>query len=180
LAKATQNEADTNALAKAETPKTIDKSLEQDSAGNSKRPRLRTDDSVMDAPSIGRKTADRLQSVSVRTVGDLLRLDPEDGARRIKAGHINAKVIRDWQAQAQFACAIPDMTSINAQLLTACGITDMAALANADAPKLQAEMVKYSRTEDGNRVLRGSKPPEITAIAGWVSAARGAAKKQAA
>lgn len=180
LAKAAQNDADTKAAAKTETPKRPEKAPELEPAGNGKRIRLRTEDSVVDAPSIGRKTADRLQAVSVRTVKDLLALDPEDAARRIKAGHINAKVIRDWQAQARFACSIPDMTSINAQLLTACGVTDMASLAGADAPKLQAEMVKYSRTEDGNRVLRGSKAPEITAIAGWVNAARGAAKKQAA
>jgi len=177
LAKAAQNEAQ-RSESKPAAEKAAAPQLEP--AGNSKRIRLRAEDSVVDAPSIGRKTADRLQAVSVRTVKDLLALDPEDAARRIKAGHINAKVIRDWQAQARFACSIPDMTSINAQLLTACGITDMAALANADAPKLQAEMVKYSRTEDGNRVLRGSKAPEITAIAGWVNAARGAAKKQAA
>ena len=180
MAKAAKNEADNLIQTKKDAPTPTEKISDLDPADNSKRPRLRTDDSVMDAPSIGRKTADRLQSVSVRTVGDLLKLDPEDGARRIKAGHINAKVIRDWQAQARFACAIPDMTSINAQLLTACGVTDMASLANADAPKLQAEMVKYSRTEDGNRVLRGSKAPEVRAIAGWVNAARGVAKKQAA
>jgi hypothetical protein len=179
LARAAQNEADKKAQTKADTPKPAENTPALEPAGG-KRIRLRTEDSVVDAPSIGRKTADRLQAVSVRTVKDLLALDPEDGARRIKAGHINAKVIRDWQAQARFACSIPDMTSINAQLLTACGITDIAALANADAPKLQAEMVKYSRTEDGNRILRGSKAPEITAIASWVNAARGAAKKQAA
>lgn len=176
LAKAAKNETDK----KAEAPRQPEKAPELEPAGASKRIRLRAEDSVVDAPSIGRKTADRLQAVSVRTVKDLLALDPEDAARRIKAGHINAKVIRDWQAQARFACSIPDMTSINAQLLTACGVTDLASLAGADAPKLQAEMVKYSRTEDGNRVLRGSKAPEITAIAGWVNAARGAAKKQAA
>jgi hypothetical protein len=184
LTKATQNEADNDADRKAaaetETRRPPEKAPGLEPADDVKRIRLRTEDSVVDAPSIGRKTADRLQAVSVRTVGDLLRLDPEDGARRIKAGHINAKVIRDWQAQARFVCSIPDMTSINAQLLTACGVTDMASLANADAPGLQAEIVKYSRTEEGNRVLRGSKAPEISAIAGWVNAARGAAKKQAA
>lgn len=180
LVKAAQNEAARKADTKTETSKPAEKAPQLEPAGNGKRIRLRTEDSVVDAPSIGRKTADRLQAVSVRTVGDLLKLDPEDGARRIKAGHINAKVIRDWQAQARFACSIPDMTSINAQLLTACGVTDMTSLADADAPKLQAEMVKYSRTEEGNRILRGSKAPEITAIAGWVNAARGAAKKQAA
>ncbi len=180
LAKAAKNEAERKAETKSEAPKPAANAPEVEPAGNSKRIRLRAEDSIVDAPSIGRKTADRLQAVSVRTVKDLLALDPEDAARRIKAGHINAKVIRDWQAQARFACSIPDMTSIHAQLLTACGVTDIAMLAGADAPKLQAEMVKYSRTEDGNRIMRGSKAPEITAIAGWVNAARGAAKKQAA
>ncbi|MET0545904.1 MAG: DUF4332 domain-containing protein [Caulobacterales bacterium] len=147
---------------------------------NGKRVRLRAEDSVVDAPSIGRKTADRLQAVSVRTVGDLLKLDPEDGARRIKAGHINAKVIRDWQAQARFACTIPDVNSVNAQLLTGCGISDVSALANADAPKLHAEMVKFSNTEEGVRLLRSSRPPEVSMIATWVNAARGANKRAAA
>ena len=56
--------------------------------------------SVVDAPSIGPKTAGRLHVIGVKTVGDLLQLSADDAAKQIKASHINAQVIRDWQAQA--------------------------------------------------------------------------------
>jgi hypothetical protein len=145
-----------------------------------KRLRLRAEDMVVDAPAIGRKTADRLQAVNVRTVADLLKLDPEEGAKRIKASHINAQLIRDWQAQARLACTVPDVNSTSAQLLVQCGVRDVPGLAASDAPKLHAAMMKYSGTEDGQRLLRSSRPPEVSAVAAWVNAARGAKSRAAA
>jgi predicted flap endonuclease-1-like 5' DNA nuclease len=84
------------------------------------RIRLSREAAVVDAPSIGPKTASRLAIIGVRTVGDLLSLAPEDAAARIKASHINAGVIKDWQAQALLACSVPDLNGTNAQTPRRC------------------------------------------------------------
>ena len=65
-------------------------------------------------------------------VGDLLALAPEDAAHRIKASHINAGVIKDWQAQALLACSVPELNGTNAQLLVGAGVYSIDDLATAD------------------------------------------------
>src|SRR5262249_7789842 len=59
---------------------------------------------VVDAPSIGPKTARRLEALGVKTVADLLALSAEEGESKLKTRHISADVIRDWQSQALLAC----------------------------------------------------------------------------
>jgi hypothetical protein len=82
---------------------------------------------VVQAPSIGPKTAKRLEAVGVKTIADLLALNADEGEQQIDARHISAKVIRDWQAQALLACTVPGMKSREAQALVACGIQRCAA-----------------------------------------------------
>src|SRR6185295_10364997 len=107
--------------------------------------------SVVDAPSIGPKTAGRLNVIGVKTVGDLLQLSADDAAKQIKASHINAQAIRDWQAQALLACTVPDLNGTAAQLLVGAGVSSVEDLASADADFLRDAIEMFAASQDGER-----------------------------
>ena len=135
---------------------------------------------VEDAPSIGAKTASRLTAIGVHTVNDLLSVSPEDAATKLKFKHINARLIRDWQAQAGLACTIPGLPSIAAQLLVAVGVRDGDDLANAEADMLINMIDEFCDTPDGQRILRDAVPPTEPKIQAWINLAQDMQKKSAA
>ena len=134
-------------------------------------PRLHREDPIVDAPSIGAKTAARLEAVGLRTVADLLDAEPESAAKSVRASHITPPVIRDWQAQAGLACAIPSLRGFDAQLLVACGVREIETLAGQNAQELAKAIDAYLKTRDGQQLARSSKPPNADAVRGWISAA---------
>ncbi len=135
------------------------------------RMRLSREAAVVDAPSIGPKTAGRLNIIGVQTVGDLLALAPEDAAARIKASHINAGVIKDWQAQALLACSVPELNGTNAQLLVGAGIYSVDDLATADVDFLIDAITLFAQSSEGQRTTRDGKLPERARVKQWIEAA---------
>ncbi|RYZ11337.1 MAG: DUF4332 domain-containing protein [Alphaproteobacteria bacterium] len=135
------------------------------------RMRLSREAAVVDAPSIGPKTAGRLNIIGVKTVGDLLALAPEDAAARIKASHINAGVIKDWQAQALLACSVPELNGTHAQVLVGAGIYSVDDLAAADLDFLIDAMTLYAQSSEGQRAMRDMKMPERARVKAWIEAA---------
>lgn len=135
------------------------------------RMRLSREAAVVDAPSIGPKTAGRLNIIGVNTVGDLLALAPEDAAARIKASHINAGVIKDWQAQALLACSVPELNGTNAQLLVGAGIYSVDDLAAADVDFLIDAITLFAQSSEGQRATRDGKLPERVRVKAWIEAA---------
>ncbi len=133
---------------------------------------LRADMDVVDAPSIGPKTAQRFKAIGVSKIADLLALDPYDAAKRLRTSHINARVVRDWQNQAALACAAPELTSAAVQLLVGSNIRTREDLAAADAATLTAAIAVFARTDDGRRALRDRPAPSEDAVAAWIGSAR--------
>ena len=145
---------------------------------------LNEDAPVEKAPSIGPKTARRLEAVGVRTIADLLAASPEAAQRELGARHISAQLIRDWQAQALLACTVPGLKSREAQALVACTVRDAQALVQSNAEELVDNIAHWGLSEEGARAWGSAPAPSVDDVATWIERAKKAlaakAKAQAA
>lgn len=133
---------------------------------------LAHDDDVVDAPSIGPKTAARLNATGLRTVGDLLKADAQYLAETLAVRHITPRTVRDWQDQARLVIAVPDLRGTHAQLIVGAGFRDAASLAAATPNDLCAAVLAYATSAEGQRVLRSGDPPDLEAIVAWGESAK--------
>lgn len=127
---------------------------------------------VVQAPSIGPKTAKRLEAVGVKTIADLLALQAEEASKQIDARHISAQTIRDWQCQALLACTVPGLKSREAQALVACGVSDAAELAEMDAVELCDGVARWGLSEEGQRAWGSAPAPTEDDVATWIERAK--------
>ncbi len=125
---------------------------------------------IEDAPSIGPKTARRLEGLGVFTVSDLLALSPATAAVLLNVRHISAPDIADWQTQAMLACTIPSLKSREAQALTACGFADAQRLAQADPRTLAAAMREWAK--ESKRIWGDAPAPTEADAADLIARAR--------
>ncbi len=133
---------------------------------------LSEDAPVVQAPSIGPKTAKRLEAVGVRTVADLLKLAPEQGEEQIRTRHISAQTIREWQAQALLACTVPGLKSREAQALAACGVHDAAELSALNATELCEAIASWGLSNEGQRAWGSAPAPNADDVATWIARAK--------
>jgi len=140
---------------------------------------LNSDAPVVQAPSIGPKTAKRLEAVGVRTIADLMQLKPEEAEGKIDARHISAHVIRDWQSQALLACTVPGLKSREAQALVACGVHDAAELAECDATTLCDGVARWGLSDEGQRAWGSAPAPTEDDVATWIERAKRAIQEGA-
>jgi energy-coupling factor transporter ATP-binding protein EcfA2 len=122
---------------------------------------------VANAPSIGPQTAQRLASVGIRTVADLLNANPMAVAKQIGMSHITTESIADWQLQAQLVCQIPDLRGYGAQLLVACGFTSPEQITDSRLADLIHEIQEFAQSKQGQRILRGHEIPSTAKIKSW-------------
>jgi predicted flap endonuclease-1-like 5' DNA nuclease len=135
---------------------------------------LKRESPVVDAPSIGPKTARRLEQAGVKTVSDLLSLTPATGAVLIDQRHISAQVIQDWQAQALLACTVPGLRSREAQALVACGVRDAGELVEFEPSMLAEAITRWTETEDADRAWGEAPPPTEADVSDWIARAKAA------
>ncbi|MBX3511482.1 MAG: DUF4332 domain-containing protein [Hyphomonadaceae bacterium] len=133
---------------------------------------LSGDAPVEKAPSIGPKTAKRLEAVGVHTIADLLAASAEEKQLQLGARHISAQLIRDWQAQALLACTVPGLKSREAQALVACGVRDAGDLAGADAARLCDEIARWGLSDEGARAWGHAPAPNEDDVATWIERAK--------
>ncbi len=140
---------------------------------------LKPDDPLEAAPSIGPKTAERLEVVGLRTVRDLLAASPENIARKLNLKHIDAAQLRSWQAQARLVCEVPGLRGHDAQILASCSVSDIAALRLSNLEDLLTRVDAFIRTPSGERILRDGKPPDRAEVEHWISAAKSTSRAAA-
>ena len=129
---------------------------------------LEPDDPVVDAPSIGPKTAERFHAIGVKTISELLDVDSASAAQQIGYRRINADLIRDWQLQTTLVCRIPNLRGHDAQILVACDVTTVEALAEMEVDTLLGQVTEFLTTSEGKRVLRNAKSPDLEEVSNWV------------
>ncbi len=140
---------------------------------------LSLDDLVVDAPSIGPKTADRLLDANILTVRDLMLADPSRVAEQVAARHISAETIRDWQDQARLVMTIPFLRGTHAQLLVGAGYRSQEAITSVGSGELLAAVLRFSTTREGQRILRDGPPPAPDKVLAWLGHAKSAAPERA-
>ncbi|MEQ9506242.1 MAG: DUF4332 domain-containing protein [Hyphomonas sp.] len=132
------------------------------------------DDPVVDAPSIGRKTAKQLARAGITTIGDLLDCDPEMTELELNVRHITSEAIRTWQDQTQLMMDVPGLRVHDAQLLVGAGITSREDLANASAHTIFELAMDFLSTPEGERVLRDDQVLHEDEVEEWIEMAQGA------
>jgi predicted nucleic acid-binding Zn-ribbon protein len=139
----------------------------------------RTSD-VVQAPSIGPKTAEILHGAGVRTIEELLNVPAERIAEKLNQKRLTVEVVRRWQVQAQLVCRIPELRGHDAQILAACGISTPEALASRTPAELLAAMKPFLESAEGRRVLRSQSGPDLEEVTEWIQWAANARPLRAA
>lgn len=124
---------------------------------------------VVDAPSIGPRMATRLEECKIYTVDQLLAADPESLADKLNQRRVDADTIRSWQDQTRLVCRIPNLRGHDAQLLVACDITSPETLAKMDGETVLTQVTEIAESKDGQRILRGSKAPDLNEVTDWIA-----------
>jgi len=81
---------------------------------------------------------------------------------------IDAAVITAWQNQAILVCRIPMLRGHDAQLLVAAGVTTPEAVAAFEPAELFALIDPDAKSNEGQRILRGGKLPDLGEIREWI------------
>ncbi|MEZ5856697.1 MAG: DUF4332 domain-containing protein [Hyphomicrobiaceae bacterium] len=162
----------------------IDDEAERDfddaASDKEKRFYLSLDDDIVRAPSIGPRTADRLNRCGIVTVRDLLNCDASNLAGRLRARHITAARIVEWQHQARLVCTIPWLRGTHAQLLVGASYPTLTEILQQEPGIICGAILSFAGTRDGQRVLRAGPPPDVERILQWIERAHLAEPQRAA
>ncbi|HRY08049.1 MAG TPA: DUF4332 domain-containing protein, partial [Hyphomicrobiaceae bacterium] len=137
-------------------------------ASQEKRFYLSMDDDIVDAPSIGPKTAERLRPARIFAVCDLLNGDAEEIAAQVTARHITAQAVRDWQDQARLVITVPFLRGTHAQLLVGAGFRNYEQIALAEQATLMSGLLRFATTREGQSILRNGPPPDLEKVVKWM------------
>ena len=148
-----------------------DEAVDLDGHGPQKRFYLSMDDDIVEAPSIGPKTADRLRAHGIATVRDLLSIKAQALCARVGVRHITAERVTSWQHQARLVCTIPWLRGTHAQILVGSGYYAPHSIVTANRDALCTAILRFSTTREGQSVLRSAPPPSLGKIMGWVEQA---------
>jgi len=141
--------------------------------------RLHREDSLVDAPSIGPKTASRFAEIGVLRVGEFLDESADSLAVRLGIRWITAKMINDWQAQSKLMCEVPGLLARDTQLLVGAGYRTSAQVRSTVAETLHRAMLRFADTTEGKRALRNSNVADIDRVNEWLKPAIAAVRDAA-
>jgi hypothetical protein len=128
-------------------------------------------DDIERAPSIGARTAKRLEPLGIRTVADFLGASAYLAAGAFNSKHVTPETIGVWQDQCRLLMGVPGLRGTHSELLAGAGYRTVESLASADEAKLCADILAFAVTPAGRRILRDGAPPDIEKIKGWLTCA---------
>lgn len=140
-------------------PKKTSRSVGASNKAVAPRANLASDAPVARAPSIGPKTAAKLDPLGVLTVGDLVKSDPQKIADGLSDSRITVKTVMVWRDQARLLMRVPGLKAAYAVMLVAGGYRDVTAVAAADPARLTDELARAAKTDKVKRALRNAAPP---------------------
>ncbi|MCA9084103.1 MAG: DUF4332 domain-containing protein [Planctomycetaceae bacterium] len=153
----------------ATTQQSAPENSQRTPADRSPRFYLELQSPVVNAPSIGPKTARRLNQIGIRTVQDLLEFSVTDAVDQLQQRWITTDVFESWQKQSLLMCSVPGLRGHDAQLLVGVEITTADAVRNCHPAELHAKVLAFSETPDGKSILRSSEPPDEEEIHRWIT-----------
>lgn len=130
---------------------------------------LDRNDPVVDAPSIGTKTAKLLKRIGIKTVDDLLSASPGEIARQLKTKQVKEKIILEWQQQAILMCRIPQIRGHDAQILVGVDVTQPKTLAAMNPSVLLSMVEPFVKTSAGGRIVRSGRQPDLAEVTDWIA-----------
>ncbi len=135
---------------------------------------LHLQDALVDAPSIGPRTADRFTAIGIHSVHHFLKADAGSMCDELATRWISESIISLWQLQAKVMCSVPELNCLESQLLAGAGFVSRQSIADCEAETLYQAVSQYAATSAGKRYLRGQNPPKLTDVQTWVANAIGA------
>ena len=129
---------------------------------------LSLSDELIQAPSIGTKTSERLAEIGISNVGEFLNASPRDIAYQLRTYWITHETVSQWQSQAKLMCEVGGLKGRDAQLLAGAGYDCAHRIATCDPETLHREVSLFATTSDGRRYLRGGSPPKFGDIKSWI------------
>ncbi|MEL6861211.1 MAG: DUF4332 domain-containing protein [Pseudomonadota bacterium] len=174
-AEAPEPEPVVEAITKPEPAPTIEKAANDSDADEESGQALSLDSPVVDAPSIGPKTASRLEKVNIYTIGDLLNSDPAETATALNVRYIKSDTLIDWQDQTRLMVDAPGLRVLDSQILVGAGIRSVEDLAEASATTVLKAATSFLDTPKGARVLWGGENNvDQNEVEHWIDLAKAA------
>ena len=141
---------------------------------------LEMESPIVDAPSIGPKTAARMEAIGYRTVRQFLLADASVISQALNHRRLTPELLETWQKQSRLMCQVPMLRGHDVQMLIASGIETPQALATESAERLLTKVDRIARSAEGKRILRGSSRPDLEEVKNWIEWARSSRRLKAA
>lgn len=129
-------------------------------------------DDIERAPTIGPRSAKRLEPLGIKTVADFLSASVYLAAGAFNSKNVSPETILLWQDQCRLMLDVPGLRGTHTELLAGAGYRTAQSLAAAEETKLCADVLAFAATPAGHRILRDGAPPDIERIKAWLSCAR--------
>ena len=133
---------------------------------------LRVSSPIHMIPSIGEQMARRLSTAGVRTIGDLVKLDPEETDLPLDSLQITPAQWRIWRAEGRLLTCVPRLTGRDAQILAAVGVLLPQELAACDTDELVRKIDRLRGDGRSGWVVPGFVWPDRNIVSEWIARGR--------